>query len=274
MKETSKSYRKKEDAAVTVKNISVTFRGFNGRKEQEIAALRDVSLNVRRGECLALVGGSGSGKSTLARVICGLTKPTQGQIEIDGRLMHGTAAKRRNRARDHSTQMVFQDPYSSLDPMWSVRKSIDEAFWLRFKSRSDLSGNDASYYLRMVGLSVSLGARQPKQLSGGQVQRGAIARALAAGPSILILDEAISSLDVSVQAQILQLVAKIKKEQQLTIIFIVHNLSVAAAISDRVAVLEQGSLVELGTAEAVFRNPEADYTRRLIDAIPSIARHQ
>jgi len=167
--------------------------------------------------------------------------------------------------------MVFQDPYSSLDPLWSIRKSIEEAFSLRFGKSADDEGRDAEHYLRIVGLGAGLGDRKPKQLSGGQVQRAAIARALAARPSVLIMDEAVSSLDVSVQAQVLQLIEKIKHSESLTIIFIVHNLAVAAAIADRVAVFHQGKLVELGEPGKVFKSPTDSYTKELINAVPRIS---
>lgn len=256
-------------AAVSLKNVYVKFKAVQARREQIVVALNDVSLDVKRGECLAIVGGSGSGKSTLARVVCGLLPPDSGVVEVDGERLYGKASKRATGTAN--VQMVFQDPYSSLDPLWSIRKSIEEAFLLRFGQTSDEEGRDAAHYLRVVGLGSALGISKPKQLSGGQVQRAAIARALAARPSVLIMDEAVSSLDVSVQAQVLQLIERIKQTEHLTILFIVHNLAVAAAISDRVAVFHTGRLVELGPSSQVFKSPKDSYTKDLISAIPRIA---
>lgn len=254
---------------VSLRNVYVKFKAVQARHEQTVIALNDVSLDVERGECLAIVGGSGSGKSTLARVVCRLIKPDSGVVEVEGGRLYDKASARRTGAAN--VQMVFQDPYSSLDPLWSVRKSIEEAFLLRFGKTSDEEGKDAAHYLRVVGLGAALGASKPKQLSGGQVQRAAIARALAARPSVLIMDEAVSSLDVSVQAQVLQLIERIKHTENLTILFIVHNLAVAAAIADRVAVFNKGHLVELGQPSQVFKTPKGSYTKELISAIPRIA---
>ena len=254
---------------VSLRNVYVKFKAVQARREQTVVALNDVSLDVERGECLAIVGGSGSGKSTLARVVCGLIKPDSGVVEVEGGRLYDKPGVRGTGAAN--VQMVFQDPYSSLDPLWSVRKSIEEAFLLRFGKTSDEEGRDAGHYLRVVGLGAALGASKPKQLSGGQVQRAAIARALAARPSVLIMDEAVSSLDVSVQAQVLQLIERIKHTENLTILFIVHNLAVAAAIADRVAVFNKGRLVELGQSSQVFKTPKDSYTKELIGAIPRIA---
>ncbi len=254
---------------VSLREVSVTFRAVQARREQRVTALDNISLDIKRGECIAVVGGSGSGKSTLARVICGLVKPDSGLVSVEGEPVRRVGRARGSRFAD--VQMVFQDPYSSLDPLWSIRQSIEEAFLLRFRQTVDDRGHDATHYLNVVGLDASLGKSKPKQLSGGQVQRAAIARALAARPSVLIMDEAVSSLDVSVQAQVLQLIEKIKHAENLTILFIVHNLAVAAAIADRVAVFHKGALVELGDSEQVFQSPQNVYTKELINAIPRIA---
>jgi len=234
-----------------------------------LVAVDDVSFAVAAGRSLAIVGESGSGKTTIARMIVGLERPTQGRIVIEGRdrsWRHVSGRERKRRARE--VQIIFQDPYSSLDPRQSVRTCIDEVLRLHF-------GWDAGQRAERVGQlidQVGLGQRQadalPRDLSGGQRQRVAIARSLACEPSVLICDEAVASLDVSIQAQVLNLLSDIREQTGVTYLFISHDLAVVRQVSDEVIVMRGGRVVEAGSTDQVLTSPQDPYTRRLLDAIP------
>lgn len=224
------------------------------------SALTNADIDVAPGEVLAIVGESGSGKSTLARSIAGLEIPDSGEVTLRGRPL---PPGRRGRRPDE-IQIVFQDPYSTLNPSFTIGQTLEEA--VRAGSRRDRT---AAELLELVELDPGFAARRPSQLSGGQRQRVAIARALAPNPEVLICDESVSALDVSVQAQILALLTRLRDELELAILFITHDLGVVGRIADRVVVMRGGEIVERGATERVLRDPQHDYTRMLVAA----ARH-
>lgn len=242
---------------------------FLSRKRQKpVRAVERVDLEVHRGECLGIVGESGSGKSTLGRLALRLIEPTAGSVSYEGQNVStmGQSQLRRFRAK---MQMIFQDPYSSLNPRMTIGKTLAEA--IRFHRVVPRAETDAHVesVLRMVGLPPEFAQRYPRALSGGQRQRGAIARALAVNPSLLVADEAVSALDVSIQAEILNLLQDIREKQGLTTLFISHDLSVVEMMSDRVLVLYLGRAVEIASAEKIYRDPRHPYTRALLSAAPS-----
>jgi peptide/nickel transport system ATP-binding protein len=236
------------------------------RKMREVKAANDVNLQVRRGETLGIVGESGSGKTTVARCIGRLVAPTSGAImlsDVDIALL----PERKLRPHRRRVQIVFQDPYRSLNPRRTVRASIIEGP-MNFGISEREAVERARSLMGLVGLSPDVLDRYPHQFSGGQRQRIAIARALAMEPEILIADEAVSALDVSVQAQVLDLLDDVKKRFDLAVLFITHDLRVAAQICDRIMVMERGIVVEEGYTGAVFAAPQHPYTRALLDAAP------
>ena len=248
---------------MTVDKLGKTFRSSNGR---QVDALKDVSLSIHQGETLGLVGESGSGKSTLGRTLVGLIRPDRGSVKIDGQELVGlTPAQWREHRRQ--IQMVFQDPYASLNPRHRIVDAVAQGP-IAFGEKRAKALSDARELLELVGLGGDAGDRYPHQFSGGQRQRVGIARALALRPRLLVADEAVSALDVSIQAQVLDLLKTVSGQFDLSILFITHDLRVAAQICDRIAVMRQGELVELGRAADVFYRPQHEYTRRLIDSIP------
>jgi oligopeptide transport system ATP-binding protein len=232
-----------------------------------VRAVDGVDLELLAGETLALVGESGCGKSTLARALVGLNPITSGSAELNGRTITGlTRAAARPFRRE--LQLVFQYPYASLNPRFTIAQTLAEPLLLHGKaSRSNVDAK-VSELLAQVGLDPELRARYPHEFSGGQRQRIAIARALAVEPKLIIADEPVSALDVSIQAQIINLLAKLSHEMGLTLIFISHDLSVVRHISDRIAVMYLGKIVELGAANEVFERPLHPYTRALVSAVP------
>lgn len=230
-------------------------------------AVDDVSLELRRGEILGLAGGSGSGKSTLARCIVRLVEPDSGTVVLGGDDVLGARGVELRQLR-RRIQMVFQDPYSSLNPRLTVGQAILEAGRVHRTPGSRDGEHFVGSLLDKVHLVRSLATRRPKDLSGGQRQRVAIARALAVGPEVLIADEAVSALDVSVQAQLLALFRDLRDEVGISIIFVGHQLAVLSAIADRIAVMHLGRIVELGSVCDIFERPRDEYTRALLDAHP------
>ena len=236
------------------------------QKAREVRAAHRVDLEVRRGETLGIVGESGSGKSTVARCIVRLIDPSSGQIRIEGQDIAGLSSGRL-RAHRRDVQIVFQDPYRSLNPRRTVGASIVEGPMNFGLGKTDALAR-ARDLMSLVGLDPAALDRYPHQFSGGQRQRICIARALAMEPEVLIADEAVSALDVSVQAQVLKLLDDVRKRFNLAILFITHDLRVAAQICDRIAVMYKGEVVEQGLAGEVFGKPRHDYTRALFDAAP------
>jgi peptide/nickel transport system ATP-binding protein len=235
----------------------------------EHRAVDGVSFTLAPGGSLGIVGESGCGKTTTARMLVGLATPDSGSIRIGGR---ERAAKTRNRgerlARAREIQMVFQDPYLSLDPRVAVDACIDEVLRLHFSLTKDQRALRVKELLDQVGLGERESTALPKALSGGQRQRVAIARALAAEPKVLILDEAVAALDVSIQAQILELLSHIRRDAGVGFLFVSHDLAVVRHITDDVVVLRDGRVVETGSTVEVLTNPQHPYTRLLLDSVP------
>ena len=238
-----------------------------GFRSEAFRAVDDVSFEIPRGKTLALVGESGSGKSTVAKMVLKLEEPTSGTIEIDGqdvsKLSNAQAFGLRRRM-----QPVFQDPYGSLDPLRNIGNTIAEPLQIHGVGDRASHRERVEELLDQVALPRVLATRYPNELSGGQRQRVAIARALALKPDILVLDEAVSALDVLVQDQVLQLLAELQSELGLTYLFITHDLAVVRVSSDLVCVMERGRIVEQGTVDEIFANPQQEYTDRLLQAIP------
>ena len=232
-------------------------------------AVDGVSFEIERGQTLALVGESGCGKSTVARLLVGLHAPSRGHVRFDGQDAHAAFASARGRALRQRIQMIFQDPYASLNPRWTVDAIVGEPLAEHGLVRDRAERHErVGELLRSVGLSAADGPRWPHQFSGGQRQRISIARALATAPEFLVCDEPTSALDVSVQAQVLNLMKDLQRERGLTYLFISHNLAVVRHVSDRVGVMYLGRLVEVADKRTLFAAPRHPYTRMLLDAIP------
>jgi len=242
------------------------------KPRQYVHAVDGVSFTIRKGQTLALVGESGCGKSTVARLLVGLYAPTRGQVRFDGNNTQTAWHTAEGRALRRRIQMIFQDPYASLNPRWTVRDIVAEPL----REHALVSGSAAlsdrvSELLRQVGLASADMEKFPHQFSGGQRQRISIARALATQPEFLVCDEPTSALDVSVQAQVLNIMKDLQRQRGLTYLFISHNLAVVRHVSDEVGVMYLGRLVELADKATLFESPRHPYTRMLLDAIPDIA---
>ncbi len=233
-----------------------------------VHAVDNVSLLIRQGEVLGLVGESGCGKSTLGRVIAGIHPPTSGTATIDGKAI--MSAGRKPVKATTRIQMIFQDPFASLDPRIRIGETIAEGPIAHGLVSKDKAQADVQEWLEKVGLSADAASRFPHQFSGGQRQRIAIARALAMRPDVLICDEPVASLDVSIQAQIINLFLKLRRELGLTMLFISHDLGIVRHISDRIAVMYLGRIVETGATSEVYANPRHPYTRALLDSVPKL----
>ncbi|MGN6597876.1 MAG: ATP-binding cassette domain-containing protein [Actinomycetes bacterium] len=233
-----------------------------------VQALRGVSFEVQQGERFGVVGESGSGKSTLLRLLAGLDRPTSGSIEIDGTEI-SRLPERKLRFLREKLQLVFQDPMSSLDPRMRVRDIVAEPLVAQgLPARRER----VAELLQAVGLPPQAKDRYPHQFSGGQRQRISVARALAPRPSILIADEPVSALDVSVRAQVLNLLIDLVEQLHLTLVFVSHDLSVVRHVCDRVAVMHNGEIVEIGQTEQLYRDPQHPYTRKLVAAVPTLGK--
>src|SRR5580658_3065217 len=235
-----------------------------GTGRKTLVAVDGIDLDVPRGGILGLVGESGSGKSTVARAVVGLARAASGQILLNGIDLTAGAAERK--ASRRTVQMIFQDPYASLNPRMRVNAIIAEALRMRGTGTDRIPG-----LLEEVGLDAATASRYPRELSGGQRQRVAIARALAVEPELIIADEITSSLDVSVQAQVLNLLRDIQRRSSLSVLLIAHNVAVVRYLSDSVAVMHMGRIVEAAPAAEFFRAPQHPYSRTLLDAVPQLA---
>jgi len=253
-----------------VRGLSVHFERSGGfwRRAAPIKAVDEVSFSVHAHEILGLVGESGSGKSTLARAILRLIEPTAGSVRLGGTELLGLEA-RALRAIRKRMQVIFQDPYASLNPRMTAGENISEGLRLLGEDTRAARAVAVTELLRQVGLPAEAAGRYPHEFSGGQRQRIGIARALAVQPALIIADEPVSALDVSIQAQILNLLLDQQEQRGLALLFIGHDLSVIRHFCDRLLVLYLGRIVEIGTTEAVFANPQHPYTRALLDAAPA-----
>lgn len=261
---------KMSEVILEVKGISKSFaiKGNSILRKVDRLVVSDLDFKLTRGSAVAIVGESGCGKTTTARVIMGLEKPNSGQILWKGKELFfpHDVASRKDRAK--KMQMVFQNPFSSLTPTLPINKALEEIVKFH-QQEEDLNPKEYVHsLLEQVGLSKKEGERLPKQLSGGQCQRAAIARALAAKPELIILDEAVSALDVSTQAQILNLIESLRVSLGISLLFITHDLAVVRQTCDSVIVMNNGALVETGMTFKILSNPTNPYTRKLLGAVP------
>tara|TARA_B100001123_G_scaffold450440_2_gene621182 strand:- start:2316 stop:3137 length:822 start_codon:yes stop_codon:yes gene_type:complete len=258
---------------VEVQSLSKSFTGSGPFwRRRDVRALVNVDLEIRAGETVGIVGESGSGKSTLLRIILRLMRPTSGRVLIEGHDIN-LLARRDLRLMRRSVQAVFQDPTASFNPRQSIGAALAAPLEVHGVGNSVSRAEKVQETLDLVGLNGSFVERYPHQLSGGQRQRASIARAIMLRPKLLLADEPTSALDVSVQAQILNLFKKTKSELGLTCLFVSHNLGVIRYVSDKVAVMYQGQIVEWGDSEAVFSNPRHEYTQTLLAAVPEANPH-
>lgn len=256
----------------TLLNVEGLRKSFTANR-RTVHALNGISLTLRQGETLGIIGESGSGKSTLGRIAVGLDTPTSGELHIEGcRIDTLSAPMRREKLRQ--CQMIFQDPYSSLNPRLKVGRQIGEGLFASGESDWRAINSKVRDLLARCGLEKDFAERYPHEFSGGQRQRIAIARALAPNPRIVVADEPVSALDVTIQAQILDLLAELKKVENLSYIFISHDMAVVARLCDRVAVMHRGRIVECGPVEAVIENAQHPYTRNLLEAVPRFGRRR
>jgi oligopeptide transport system ATP-binding protein len=260
-------------ALVEVRNLRKVFplgeSIFGGGAKGEVRAVDDVSLDIEKGETLGLVGESGSGKSTLGRLILRLIEPTSGSVRFEGHDLTA-ASHRQMRSLRHDLQIIFQDPFGSLDPRMRVEQVIGEPLVIHEPMSRSARRARVQELLRAVGLDESAARRFPHEFSGGQRQRIGIARALALRPKFIVADEPVSALDVSVGAQIVNLLAQLQREFGLTYLFISHSMPVVRYLATRIAVMSRGRLVEVGPPEQITTRPAHAYTRSLLAATPEI----
>ncbi|MEG0805713.1 MAG: ATP-binding cassette domain-containing protein [Lachnospiraceae bacterium] len=255
----------KKNVLLSVKHLK---KHFNVGRNAVLKAVDDVSFDIYEGETLGMVGESGCGKTTCGRTCIGLYDRTDGEVLYRGKDIHNISGKEKQ-AYKKEVQMVFQDPYGSLDPRMTVAEIVGEGIDIHHMAKNKLDRQNLIYkYLELVGLNREHANRFVHEFSGGQRQRIGIARALAVEPKFIVLDEPISALDVSIQAQIVNLLIDLQKKMGLTYLFVAHDLSMVKHISDRVAVLYLGTLVELTTSEKLYANPLHPYTQALLSAIP------
>lgn len=257
--------QKEREKILEIKNLCMEFPA---GKKKTVKALNNVTFDIYKGENFGLVGESGCGKTTLGRTLIRLYNPTSGEILFNGKNISGKLSKADRDYVTRNLSMIFQDPVSSLNPRMTVEEIIAEGLKTRGEKDKELIRKSVSSILNKVGLLPEHGSRYPHEFSGGQRQRIGIARALIVKPQMVIADEPVSALDVSVQAQVINLLNKLKEEMGLTILFIAHNLSVVKYFSDRIGVMYYGKLVEMADSDELFKNPMHPYTRALLSAIP------
>ena len=260
-----------KETLIKVKNLKKYFPITQGVVTQrhigDVKAVDDVSLEIFRGETLGLVGESGCGKTTVGRTLLHIYPPTAGQVEFEGQNLSGMQ-KKQLRALRPKLQMIFQDPYASLNPRMTVGNIISEAMVYHRVVPNDQKEKRVEELLELVGLNPGFSVRYPHEFSGGQRQRIGIARALALEPEFIVCDEPISALDVSIQAQVVNLLEKLQEQFGLTYLFIAHDLSMVRHISDRVAVMYLGKIVEITDRDTLYKNPQHPYTQSLLSAVP------
>ena len=261
-------------ALVEVRNLRKTFAlsesAFGGRSHGHVRAVDDVTLDIEQGETLGLVGESGSGKSTLGRLILRLIEPTSGSVRFEGRDLLGCSRDELRRLR-RDMQIIFQDPFSSLDPRLRVADIVAEPLIIHENLSATTRRQRVSELLRAVGMDESAAGRYPHEFSGGQRQRIGIARALALRPKFIVADEPVSALDVSVGAQIMNLLRDLQREFGLTYLFISHSMPLVRFLSTRIAVMSRGRIVEIGAVEEITSRPQQAYTKTLLAATPEIS---
>ncbi|GAA0727449.1 ABC transporter ATP-binding protein [Dactylosporangium roseum] len=253
-----------------VKNLTKSFssgRDWLGRRTKWSHAVKGVSFTLERGECLAVVGESGAGKSTVGRMVLRLIEPDSGSVTFDGIDVLATKPKQLRELRQRM-QMIFQDPYSSLDPRMTIKDAVAEPLLVHTDKDRATREREAAELLDKVGIGSRYLGRYPAELSGGQLQRVAIARALTMKPSLIVCDEPVAALDVSVRAQVLNLLLDLQEELGLAYLFVCHDLALVEVIADRVMVMASGEVVEADTTGQIFANPQQEYTKKLLAAIP------
>lgn len=256
----------KNNVLVEIKNLT---KIFNKNKSNEIKAIDDVSIKINKGEALGIVGESGCGKSTFGKSIIRLLDVPEETIFFKGKDIKKITSRRDSLKLNKQIQMIFQDPYASLNPRLKVRDIVGEGIDIHKLAKNRDERNEKVYkLLELVGLNKEHANRYPHEFSGGQRQRIGIARALSVEPELIIADEPISALDVSIQAQIINIIKKLQKERETTLLFIAHDLSMVKYVSDRIAVMHKGKIVEIASAERLYQNPLHNYTKSLISSIP------
>ena len=259
------------DSLLEVTALTKSFtagRNFLGRPREIRHAVQQVDLTLARGETLAVVGESGAGKSTVGRLLLRLIEPDEGSIVLDGIDVRSLRA-RQLRALRKRMQMIFQDPFGSLDPRMVVEDAVAEPLRIHFELDAIERRRRVLELLDRVGISEHQADRYPHEFSGGQLQRIAIARALAVEPDMIVCDEPVAALDVSIRAQVVKLLRELQRERGVAYVFISHDLSLVRLLADRVAVMYQGRVVEVGGTADLFANPRHEYTRALLDAVPT-----
>lgn len=257
-----------------VSNVTKKFRIRSGLRSSQLVAVNDVSFSIPPGKTVALVGESGSGKSTIAKMILRMERPTTGTITLDG--IDSTVGRSGSKAYLRKVQMVFQDPFASLNPFHSIAHHIERPLRIHGKVKTaDEARAKVEELLERVNLTPAsdIADRRPHELSGGQRQRVAIARALAPGASYLIADEPVSMLDVSIRLSVLNLLARLQREENLGVLYITHDLATARHFSDEIMVMYKGDIVESGPSDEVILNPQHDYTKTLLAAAPEPSNH-